>query len=109
MKVRSSRIGYKAARFESELNNVRNFISNFESNKESFKDVKLSRINYESGDLNTVKGNLNLPVDIGLISTDFGNITDNGTGNFLLITGLIFRFPKAQKYMHCRWYSKYDR
>ncbi len=92
-----SRIGYKAARFESELNNVKNFISNFESNKESFKDVKLSRINYESGDLNTVKGNLNLPVDIGLINTDFGNITDNGTGNISFNNGIDLSISKGSK------------
>lgn len=66
-------------RFESQLNSIRNFISNFEANRENFRDGKTSRLSYESADLNTVKGNLNLPVDIGLITTNFGNIADGKT------------------------------
>lgn len=66
-------------RYESQLNSIRNFISNFEANRESYKDVKYSRLSYESADLNAVKGNLNLPVDIGLITTNFGNIADGKT------------------------------
>ena len=66
-------------RYESQLNSIRNFISNFEANRENFKDGKTSRLSYESADLNAVKGNLNLPVDIALITTNFGNIADGKT------------------------------
>ncbi len=66
-------------RYESQLNSIRNFISNFEANRENFRDGKTSRLSYESADLNAVKGNLNLPVDIALITTNFGNIADGKT------------------------------
>lgn len=66
-------------RYESQLNSIRNFISNFEANRENFKDGKTPRLSYESADLNAVKGNLNLPVDIALITTNFGNIADGKT------------------------------
>jgi murein DD-endopeptidase MepM/ murein hydrolase activator NlpD len=66
-------------RYESQLNSIRNFISNFEANRDNFKDGKTPRLSYESADLNAVKGNLNLPVDIALITTNFGNIADGKT------------------------------
>lgn len=92
-----SRISYKVNRFESELNNVKNFINNFEIRKGSFKDTKFSRLNYESADLNTVKGNLNLPVDVGLIVSDFGNITDNATGNISFNNGIDLSIARGSK------------
>ena len=85
------------SRYESQLNNIRNFISNFEENKESFKDSKYNRINYDSGDLNQVKGNINLPIDLGLISTNFGNISDNKTLAISLNNGVDFSIAKNSK------------
>lgn len=85
------------SRYESQLNNIRNFISNFEENKESFKDNKYNRINYESGDLSQVKGNINLPIDLGLITTNFGNISDNKTLAISLNNGVDFSIAKNSK------------
>ena len=85
------------SRYESQLNNIRNFISNFELNKESFKESKYNRINYDSGDLNQVKGNINLPIDLGLISTNFGNIADNKTLAISINNGVDFSIAKNSK------------
>lgn len=85
------------SRYESQLNNIRNFISNFEENKESFKDNKNNRINYDSGDLSQVKGNINLPIDLGLITTNFGNISDNKTLAISLNNGVDFSIAKNSK------------
>lgn len=67
--------------FGSQQNNIRNFINNFESNKDNHNSGKSGRENYESVDLGSVKGNINLPVDIGLVTTPFGDISDNATLN----------------------------
>lgn len=84
-------------RYESQLNSIRNFISNFEANRESFRDGKTSRLSYESADLNSVRGNLNLPVDIGLITTNFGNIADGKTLAISYNNGVDFSIARGSK------------
>ncbi|MCC6866738.1 MAG: peptidoglycan DD-metalloendopeptidase family protein [Ignavibacteria bacterium] len=75
----SSQMASMITRYEMQQNNVNNFINNFQDYKENFNGSKYNRINYTMTDLNQLKGNLNLPVDIALISTDWGNISDNKT------------------------------
>lgn len=87
----------KITRYENQLKSVNNFINNFQANKESFKESKNNRINYESADLNLVKGNLNLPVDIGLISTNWGNISDNKTLAISMNNGIDFSIARGSK------------
>lgn len=77
----SNVVDEKIRRYEAQLNNIKNFINNFENNKDNFKENKYNRLNYESFDLSTVKGNINLPIDLGLITTGFGSVADNKTGN----------------------------
>lgn len=93
----SAGIAGKISRLETQLNNVKNFINNFESNKENFVERKASRINYDSYDLAAVKGNLNLPVDIGLITTNFGNISDNKTLSISMNNGVDLSVAKGSK------------
>ncbi|KXK49508.1 MAG: membrane-bound metallopeptidase [Chlorobi bacterium OLB5] len=87
----------KITRYENQLKSVNNFINNFQANKESFKESKNNRINYESADLNLVKGNLNLPVDLGLISTNWGNISDNKTLAISMNNGIDFSIARGSK------------
>lgn len=87
----------KITRYENQLKSVNNFINNFQANKESFKESKNNRINYESADLNLLKGNLNLPVDLGLISTNWGNISDNKTLAISMNNGVDFSIARGSK------------
>lgn len=87
----------KITRLETQLNNIKNYISNFENNKDNFTERKSSRINYDSFDLSAVKGNMNLPVDIGLISTNFGNISDNKTLAISMNNGVDLSISKGSK------------
>ncbi len=93
----SSLLSGKVTRYEAQLNNVRNFISNFESNRDNFKESKYNRLSYESGDLTAAKGNLNLPVDLGLITTNFGNISDNKTLAISISNGVDFSIARSSK------------
>ncbi len=93
----SSLIAGKISRYEGQLNNVNNFIRNFTDNKDNFKDSRYNRLSYDSGDLNAVKGNLNLPVDIGLITTNWGNISDNKTLAVSINNGVDFSISKGSK------------
>ena len=93
----SSLLAGRVTRYEDQLNNIRNFINNFESNRENFNESKYNRINYESTDLTQLKGNINLPIDLGLISTNFGNISDNKTLAISLNNGVDFSIARNSK------------
>ncbi|NOS84561.1 MAG: peptidoglycan DD-metalloendopeptidase family protein [Ignavibacteria bacterium] len=93
----SNLLAGKVTRYESQLNNVRNFVSNLEANRDNFADSKYNRISYESADLTTVKGNINLPVDLGLITTNFGNISDNKTLAISINNGVDFSIARSSK------------
>ncbi|MBE2218370.1 MAG: peptidoglycan DD-metalloendopeptidase family protein [Ignavibacteria bacterium] len=93
----SSLLAQNVTRYESQLNSIRNFISNFEANRDNFKEGKTSRLSYESTDLNAVKGNLNLPIDIGLITTNFGNISDGKTLAISFNNGVDFSIARGSK------------
>lgn len=84
----SSLIAAKLARYENQLLSIRNFMNNFEQNRDRFINSKSSRMNYDSDDISAVKGNLNLPVDLGLIRVPFGGIADNSTGNLSINNGI---------------------
>ncbi len=92
-----SLLSAKVERYESQLNNIKNFINNFDANKENFKGSKSNRISYESADLGGVKGNINLPIDIGLITTGFGNIADNSTNTVSYNNGVNFSIAAGSK------------
>jgi septal ring factor EnvC (AmiA/AmiB activator) len=87
----------KISLLERELNNIKNFITNFSEHKKTFKGIKTSRINYPSEDLGKIKGTLNLPVEIGLIRTDFGENIDNKTASRFFNNGVDFSISKGSK------------
>ncbi|MFI5212128.1 MAG: murein hydrolase activator EnvC family protein [Ignavibacteria bacterium] len=87
----------KVTRYETQLNNVKNFISNFESNRDNFTENKYNRLSYESNNLSAVKGNINLPIDLGLITTNFGNISDNKTLAVSVNNGVDFSIARGSK------------
>lgn len=93
----SSQLAGKVTRYESQLNNVKNFISNFEANRDNFVESRSNRLSYDSGNLNDVKGNMNLPVDIGLITTNFGSISDNKTLAISVNNGVDLSISKGSK------------
>lgn len=93
----SDQIAGKIKRYESQLNNIRNFMNNFESNRENFAESKNNRLSYDSENLQQVKGNINLPVDIGLITTNFGNISDNKTFAVSFNNGVDFSIARGSK------------
>jgi murein DD-endopeptidase MepM/ murein hydrolase activator NlpD len=93
----SSLIAVKITRYESQLNNIKNFISNFQDNHENFKDTKNNRLNYVSSDLGAVKGNINLPIDVGLIVSDFGNLVNNSSNTLSFNNGIDFSVAKGSK------------
>ena len=70
--------------YERNMNSVRNFILNFKSNRDKYKDTKRSRLNYSSDDLFLQKGNINMPVDAGLVNSYFGlnYLAETGTEYF---------------------------
>lgn len=93
----SNLLAGKVTRYEMQLNNVKNFINNFEANRENFNESKYNRINYDSRDLSLTKGNINLPVDLGLITTNFGNIQDNKTLAVSINNGVDFSIARGSK------------
>jgi septal ring factor EnvC (AmiA/AmiB activator) len=93
----SNLLAGKVTRYESQLNNVRNFMNNLEANRDNIEDSKYNRISYESADLTQVKGNINLPVDLGLITTNFGNISDNKTLAISINNGVDFSIARGSK------------
>lgn len=93
----SSLITSKIIRYELQLNNIRNFINNFRDNRENFKDSKNNRLNYESSDLGTVKGNINIPLDVGLIIYNFGNNVNNASNTISFNNGIDFSVAKGSK------------
>jgi len=84
-------------RYEKDINRSQNYLGNLESNKVRFKGNKLSRLNYDSFDLNTVKGNLNQPLDAGLLSMDFGNYINNQTNTVSFNNGVNYSVANGSK------------
>lgn len=68
-------------RYEIQLNNIKNFINNLESNKDGHSGGEVKRESYNSFDLGIEKGKINLPVDIGVVTSAFGNVVDISTFN----------------------------
>lgn len=87
----------KILRNELQIKNINNFIKNFEDYRDKFTEKKYNRINYSSADLNLVKGNINLPVDIGLITLPFGYVSDNKTLSEYFHNGVNFSIAKGSK------------
>lgn len=93
----SNLLAGKVDRYETQLNNVKNFLNNFEANRDNFNESKYNRLTYESSDLTLIKGNINLPVDLGLITTNFGNIQDNKTLAVSINNGVDFSIARGSK------------
>lgn len=93
----SSLIAAKISRYDKQLENVRNFLNNFELNRDKFTETKANRLNYDSEDITAVKGNLNLPVDIGLVTVPFGGIADNSTGSLSVNNGIDLSVSRSSK------------
>lgn len=87
----------KIRRYETQQNNVTNFINNLTENKNKFAGTKINRLNYDSHDLNTSKENLNLPVDIGLIENIFGSNINGTTNTVSINNGADFSIAKGSK------------
>lgn len=97
LEYETSLIAGKIARYEVQLNNVKNFVNNLEANEDKFNGSKTSRLNYESADLGASKSNINLPVDIGLISSGFGNNVNNSTNTISFNNGVDFSIAEGSK------------
>lgn len=90
-------IAAKVQRYEAQLNNVKNFISNFEMNEDNFTGSKSNRLSYESADLGSVKGNINFPVDIALVNKEFNDTIDNATKTVSFNNGINFSVAEGSK------------
>ena len=90
-------ISEKLRRYELQLNNIKNYINNFKENKAKFNGSKINRLNYESNDLNLVKGNLNQPLDAGIAAAGFGNYINNATNTISFNNGLDYSVAKGSK------------
>jgi septal ring factor EnvC (AmiA/AmiB activator) len=93
----SSIYAAKIQRYEVQLGNIKNFINNLEANKENYVSSKNNRTTYESFDLGAVKGNINPPVDIGLITTGFGANADNSTNTIWYSNGVNLSIASGSK------------
>jgi murein hydrolase activator len=87
----------RIARYETQLNNINSFIENFTEKKDSFAGSKLSRINYDSGDLTKSKGVINNPIDVGLIIKGFGGYSNGATGAISINNGYDFSVSYGSK------------
>jgi len=87
----------RVSRYVSQLNNVKNFLANFIENKDKFQGSKLNRLSYDSGDLTQSKGNLNMPVDIGLMIKPFGGYSNSATGAITVNNGIDYSVAKGSK------------
>jgi len=93
----STLMAAKITRYESQLNNIKNFISNFQDNRENFTDKKNNRLNYESSDLGAVKGNINIPIDVGLVISEYGNSVSGASYSISFNNGIDFSLAKGSK------------
>lgn len=84
-------------RYEDQLNNVKNFISNFIEHKDRFEGTKINRLNYDSQDLSLSKGNLNMPVDAGLMIKPFGGYANSATGAITVNNGIDYSVAIGSK------------
>ena len=84
-------------RYESQLININNFMNNLAANKDKFKGSKINRLSYDSQDLSAVKGNLNTPLDAGLLITGFGNYMNNVTNTISFNSGIDYSVATGSK------------
>jgi len=97
MEYQSNLLANKIIRNETQLNNIKNFVNNFADNKENYTGGKTNRLNYESTDLGKVKGSINLPIDIGLVISNFGDNVNNATNTLSFNNGIDFSVAKGTK------------
>jgi septal ring factor EnvC (AmiA/AmiB activator) len=97
IEYQSNLLTNKILRYETQLRNIENFINNFSDNKENYKGAKTNRLNYESGDLGKIKGNINLPLDAGLVVTAYGDNINNSTNTLTFNNGVDFSVAKGTK------------
>ncbi|MCI0448743.1 MAG: peptidoglycan DD-metalloendopeptidase family protein [Chlorobi bacterium] len=97
LEFKTSVIVNKISRHGAQLNNTVSFINNFEANRNNFKENKINRLNYDSFDLNNVKGKINLPVDIPLVINSFGDNVNNSTLTKSFNNGVDFSIAKGSK------------
>ena len=88
---------YRIDKYSTELNNLKNYISNLTLYRRSFKGSKMSRINYSSDIIDRLKGSLNLPADIGLVRNSFGDLINNTTDTRLFNNGVDFTLSYGSK------------
>src|SRR5205085_3296598 len=87
----------KIEKREQMINGIRSFIDNFTSNQKNYKGNKTIRQSYSSENFDAIKGNMNLPVDIGIVTSEFGDGTHNGTGTKTYNTGIDLSIVKGSK------------
>lgn len=87
----------KINRHEQIINGIRSFIDNFTSNQKNFNGSKNVRQNYSSANFDAIKTNMNVPVDIGLLSSEFGDGMNNSTGSKTYNMGVDFSIAKGSK------------
>lgn len=81
----------------SQIQAVQDYINNFVANKKDFISNKYSRLSYSADNFSKLKGMLNLPVDLGLIRTDFGEYINNESETRLTNNGIDFSISKGSR------------
>jgi septal ring factor EnvC (AmiA/AmiB activator) len=89
--------GKKISRLEMEETNIKSFLNNFNDYEDDFKETKATRLNYFSDNLDSLKGNLNSPLDITLIRKDFGRNVNNATNTESFNSGVDFSVAEGSK------------
>lgn len=97
LETESNMYAEKIRRYETQANNIKNYINNLETNKDGYSGGKTNRLTYESSDLGSVKGSINLPLDVGILSIGFGGIADNSTANISFNNGVNFSIAEGSK------------
>ncbi len=82
---------------EQNINSIKDYINNLTANQKNYKGAKNTRNNYPSDDFGSIKGNLNFPVDIAAVSSEFGESINNSTGTKSFNAGMDFSVVKDSK------------
>lgn len=88
---------YKITRREQQINGIKTFVDNFSANQQNFKGSKNNRLGYSSDNFESIKGSMNLPADIGLITSEFGEYFNNATGTKIYNLGVNFSIAKGSR------------
>ncbi|MGH2575480.1 MAG: murein hydrolase activator EnvC family protein [Ignavibacteria bacterium] len=93
IKLNETKISLK----EAELKNIKSFISNFAEHKKTYSGRKTTRINYPTNDFEKLKSILNIPLDIAVVTNEFGENVNNATATVTINNGIDFSIARVSK------------